>query len=74
MTNEKKQEVQPDYTACPMWGQGGHYIADPVTGKRTRVSPAIAAETPAAAAPQAVPTGETAPTESTSTVKGKRNE
>jgi hypothetical protein len=26
-----------DHTQCPHWGQGGQYIADPVTGERTRL-------------------------------------
>jgi hypothetical protein len=26
-----------DFTNCPYWGIGGHYVADPVSGLRTRV-------------------------------------
>jgi hypothetical protein len=26
-----------DHTQCPHWGQGGQYVADPVTGQRTRL-------------------------------------
>ena len=48
-----------DFSNCPFWGQGGRYIADPVTGVRTRVvdEPAPAtAPAPAAGAPTPVAT------------------
>lgn len=37
----KKQEVSTnDFTSCPEWGKGGHFIVNPETGLRERVQPA----------------------------------
>ena len=33
-----EQQERPDFTACPMWGQGGRYLYDPATGHRTRLA------------------------------------
>ena len=44
-------DIPVNFTNCPYWGVGGSYIADPVTGMRTRVDPAPIAQAEQPAAP-----------------------
>lgn len=36
--NEEKTKGEQGFTACPDWGKGGHFVVDPETGLRVRVS------------------------------------
>lgn len=40
------------FSNCPHWGIGGRYIADPVTGVRTRVAASVPSDAPVSAPTQ----------------------
>ncbi|MBI3712594.1 MAG: hypothetical protein HY253_06490 [Burkholderiales bacterium] len=37
--NQENTTGEQDFTRCPEWGKGGHFIVNPATGLRERVQP-----------------------------------
>lgn len=38
--NKEQATGEQDFTNCPEWGKGGHFVVNPATGLRERVQPA----------------------------------